>query len=147
MTVVSRGERELIQRFDEFPQKARAKLEERIRGLTEELQARVQAAAPVRTGRLRSEIGSKVYTDQPNRIAGYVSVYAQDRREYPKAGALEYGSNAVGRRLSAAHERLTARLGHPGRIEAFAYLRGPFDAMKGEVESQISEALQEAAAE
>ena len=69
-TVTTRGERELALRFDTFPVRAHQKLQERINGLTAELGARVQAATPVRTGRLRSEITPNLYADQPDRVAG-----------------------------------------------------------------------------
>ena len=145
MTVVVRGEREVIQRFDQFPEFARTKLEKKIRSLIDTLQSRVQAAAPFKEGTLRSEIGSRVYADNPNRIAGYVGVYAQDPREYPKAATLEYGSDAVRHRFAAAQARLVERVTRPVHIKAFEYLRGPFAAMIPEIEAGLAEALQEAA--
>lgn len=147
MPLVSRGERELIQRFDEFPTCARAKLTERMRSLINELQSRSRAAAPFKEGTLRGEIGSRVFADQPTRIAGYVGVYAQDDKEYPKAATLEYGSDAVRKRLSQERNRLIERISKPVHIKEFAYLRGPFEGMRDEIEAALAEALQEAAEE
>ncbi len=144
MTVVVKGEREVIQRFDTFPQFARTKLEQKIRSLMETLESRVQAAAPRLTGQLRSEIGNKVYADNPNRIAGYVGVYARESREYAKAATLEYGSDAVRRRFAAANNRLIERATRPVHIEEFRYLRSPFEQMIPEIEAGLAQALQEA---
>lgn len=158
MAVVTRGEREISARFDTFPSRARQKLEERITALTEQLEARVEAAAPHRTGALRSEITSRVFANQSNRVAGYVSVYAPDRPgEYPKAATLEYGSNkprrmferggGIAARLGLRQRRIANRVSKPARIEAFAYLRGPLDQMRPEIEAGLNEAVAEAAAE
>ena len=92
MTVTTRGERELALRFETFPARARQKIESRITSLIESLQSRAEAAAPRLTGALQSEITGRVY-GEPNRIAGYVSVYAPGvPREYAKAATLETGA-------------------------------------------------------
>lgn len=147
MTIASRGEREVIQRFEEFPTRARAKLAAKISSLIQILQARIQAATPYKSGRLRSEIDSRVYADQPTRVAGYVGVRAQVASEYPKAATLEYGSDAVRKRVSETRNRLTERVSRPVHIKEYAYLRGPFAAMRDEIEAGIAEALKEAAEE
>ena len=46
MGVTTRGERELALRFDTFPARARSKLQERIRSLTDEMEEQAQALAP-----------------------------------------------------------------------------------------------------
>jgi hypothetical protein len=159
MTVVTRGEREVSARFETFPTRARAKLEERIAALTQQLQVRVQAAAPFRTGKLRSEITKRDYADNPDRVAGYVSVYADgDSNEYAKAATLEYGTNKPRRafertgagviaRLGRSKRRIVAKLSKPVRIEAFKYLREPLADMKPEIELALNEAVAQAAAE
>lgn len=157
MAVVTRGEREVSARFDTFPGRARKKLESRIAALTAQLQARVIAAAPRLTGALRSEITERDFSDSPNRIAGYVSVYAPGIKDaYAKAATLEYGTNKPRRipdhggifhRLGKGQKRIESRLTKPARIEAFRYLRGPLEEMKPEIELALNEALAETAAE
>lgn len=157
MSVVTRGEREISQRFDTFPSRVRRKLEERITALITELNARVRAAAPFRTGDLRSEITPQVYDDAPNRVAGYVSVYAPSKpSEYAKAATLEYGSNkprrifergGISARLGLRQKRIVARVSKPARIEAFKYLRDPLKDMQPEIVAGLEEAVAETAAE
>jgi hypothetical protein len=158
MGVVTRGDREISLRFDTFPARAHDKLKERITELTTELEERVRAAAPVRTGRLRSEIKSQVYaSDSADRVAGYVSVSAGgNSKEYAKAATLEYGSNKP-RKLTDRGSRIMAlfsrsrrferRLSKTPHIEAFRYLRGPLDEMRPEIEAGLEEALAETASE
>lgn len=157
MTVETTGDRELALRFDTFPARAREKLVDRITALTERLKARVEAATPYKTGKLRGEITSVVYGDQPDRVAGYVEVYAPGAPgEYPKAATLEYGSDkprrrsdsgGIFRRLGAGQKRIESRLTNTVHIEAYRYLRGPFADMNDEVYSELNAALAEAAAE
>lgn len=159
MPVVTRGEREVSLRFDTFPGRARKRLEERIAALTTQLQSRVEARAPYLTGQLRSEIVERDFADNPNRVAGYVSVWAPGAKpdEYAKAAALEYGTNKPRRafqrtngiidRVGKAHRRIVAKLSKPVRMEAFEYLRKPLAEMKPEIEAALNEALAETAAE
>lgn len=152
MGVVTRGEREISLRFDNFPSKLTAKLEQRIRGLTELLEERIEAATPKKTGLLRSEITPKVYLgDTGDRVAGYVSVFAGNlTQEYAKAATLEYGSNKARKlsdRLMGPRKRLERRLSKPAHFEAFRYLRGPFEEMRPEIEAALDETVAEAAAE
>jgi hypothetical protein len=158
MPVVTRGEREVSLRLDTFPGRARKRIEERIAALTAQLQARVEAAAPYLTGQLRSEIVERDFADNPNRVAGYVSVYAPGIPDaYAKAATLEYGTNKPRRsfqrtngvidRVGKARRRIVAKLSKPAHIEAFKYLRGPLAEMKPEIEASLNEALAETAAE
>lgn len=154
MTVIIRGEREISQRFEQFPQELRQALKTRIEALIQELWTRVESVVPHRTGRLASEITSKVYDDSPTRIAGYVSVYAPDdpRREMPKAGALEYGSSKARKIHDKSGRMETLRNGKrrkivvgmtkPAHLAARRYLRGPL----AEMEPMIRAALEEAVA-
>ncbi len=154
MTVITRGDRELALTCDTFPQRAHQKIQRRITDLIERLDARIQAAAPYRTGRLQSEITPKVYGDQAERVAGYVSVYAPGvPNEYAKAATLEYGSNKARRifqrstgllaRLHGGRRRIVERMSAPARIQAFAYLRNPLEQMRPEVEAELNAALSE----
>lgn len=153
MTVITRGEREISDRFESFPVFAQQKLTERIGALTEQLWEGVESAVPHRTGRLASEIASRLYS-KPQRIAGYVSVYAPGASgEYPKAGALEYGwwaaphPSGVMMRLAGSNRRAKARIAGATRVAARRYLRGPLAAMRPEVVVALDEVMAEAIAE
>jgi hypothetical protein len=156
--VVTRGDREISLRFDTFPTRVHGKLEARIREFTDDLEARIRAVTPRKTGLLQSEITEKIYaSDTADRVAGYVSVFAGDRqKEYAKAATLEYGSNKPrqladrGSRIFAMFsrkKRFERRLSKTPHIEAFRYLRDPFDEMKPEIQAGLEEAVAEAAAE
>jgi len=157
MSVRLDGDRELEARFDRFPAFARRQLAARIDQITEELEGRVEVAAPVRTGRLRSEIRGRTFTDNPERVAGYVAVFAPGiAGEYAKAATLEYGSNKARKiferagalaRLGGQRRRVLARLTKPVHIAAFEYLRGPFAQMEPEIRAQLEEAIAQAAAQ
>jgi hypothetical protein len=157
MAVVTRGEREVSLRFDTFPSKLRAKLEQRIRELTEALDARVEAAAPFKTGQLRSEIKSRIFNDTDTRVAGYVSVFAGDlQKEYAKAATLEYGTDkprripdhgGVFRKLSVGQKRIESHLTKPAHIAAFRFLRGPLEQMRPEIQEALEQTVAEAVAE
>lgn len=154
MTVITRGEREISQRLDGFPSFLQRKLTDRIAALTEQLWEDVESVVPHRTGKLASEIASRLYS-QPQRIAGYVSVYAPGRpSEYPKAGALEYGwwaaphpTSGVMSRLLGSNRRAKARTAGATHIAAARYLRGPLEALKPEAVAALDEAVAEAIAE
>lgn len=155
MAVITRGERELSDRFEKFPLWARDRLEARIRNIVDTLQSRSEAAAPFKTGKLRSEVRKRTFADQPTRIAGYVDVFAgSDSGEYPKAATLEYGTNKPRRIFERAangaillgHKgrktfRLVARITKPVHIRAFRYLRQPLQGMRAEIETQLNSAI------
>jgi hypothetical protein len=157
VSIVTRGDREISLRFDTFPARAHKRLEEKIGILTEQLEARVQAATPVLTGLLRSEVTPRDFADNVNRVAGYVSIFAHSSNEYAKAATLEYGSNKprhTSQRASSGilsrfglKQRIADRMSKPVMIKAFEYLRGPLAQMKPEIEAGLNEALAEAAAE
>lgn len=159
MPIITKGDRRLALQFETFPERARQKLKSRIETLIASLEGRSQDAAPYRTGDLRSEIKSKTYADQPNRVAGYVSVDAPGNptKEYPKAATLEYGSDKV-RRIFERSASMMNRLGRPKRrvighmnkaahIEAYKFLRKPLEEMRPEIEASLEQALAEATAE
>jgi hypothetical protein len=151
MPLIRQGERELSERFDTFPAAARQGLADRITALTAELETRVQDAAPHLTGRLRSEIVGRTFTDQPDRVAGYVSVYAGQSKEYAKAATLEYGTDkprriferSDGMVTRVGRHRIVERLTKPAHIAAFRYLRGPFEAMESEIAAELEGAVAE----
>jgi hypothetical protein len=150
MTVVTRGEREISQRFDEFPTAAHERLRQRITRLVDELQERAQAAAPERTGQLKSEITGRVFADNPQRVAGYVGIQAPSSNDYAKAAALEYGVNKprkIVARAGRAQRRIIERLSKTVHMRAFRYLRDSIEAMRPEIESELAAALNETAEE
>lgn len=160
MAVILKGNRELELKFDQFPQQLHGRLEARITQLIDSLQARIEGARPVSPGKsrkLRSEVKSRVYSSQ-NRIAGYVSIYAPGNSgEYAKAAALEYGSNKprrsferVGRMaslLTRGRRRIVSRLSKPVHLEAYRYMRGPFEDSMSEFQAALETEVNEAVAE
>lgn len=153
MTVITRvtGGREIASRLDALPRRLRKRLKVRITELTEQLKVEVVAAAPVRTGRLRSQITSRIYADDNRRVAGYVSVYAPGVKDaYVKAGALEYGRHAypgTSRLILGNNRRMKARLSKGNRIGAFRYLRGPLAEMRDVALAAIEQTVAEVTAE
>jgi hypothetical protein len=148
MTVVTRGDRELSLRFEQFPAAAHEKLKERITGLVDDLRARAEAAAPVKSGALRSEITGRVFADNPQRIAGYVGIQGSQPGDYAKAAALEYGVNKPRKIIERlGSRRIVERLSRDVHMRAFRYLRGSIEGMRGEVEAELSAALTEAVEE
>jgi hypothetical protein len=160
VSVVTRGDRELALRFDKFPTVAHQKLEERMGKIVAAMKAQVQAAAPHKTGKLRSEITGRVFADQPDRVAGYVEVYAPDsspaHNEYAKAATLEYGTDlarrikdhgGIFRKLNRGQKRIESHLTKAVHIRGFSYLRGSVVGLRGYVETELSEALAEATQE
>lgn len=150
-----KGEREVSLRFDQFPDRAKDRLRDRITSFVDTLQAAIEGAAPQKTGRLKSEIKGRVY-ESAHRIAGYVSVYAPGiPGEYAKAATLEYGTSKPRRAfernsrmafaLGRSKRRIVSRLSKPVHMDPRRYLRGPFADLRGGFEEQIAAALSEAA--
>ena len=142
-----------------FGERAHELLKARITSLTEALETRVLATEPFRTGRLRETTVEKVFSDDPDRVAGYVRITA----DFGKAGALEYGSHraiTVNERSPAvrarqAHAGIRAAFSRPSAALAASYvrhtniaehrfLRGPLEAMRPEILAEMEQALEEA---
>ncbi len=159
-------ERELIAKFSAIPWRTRRILRRRIKTFVRTLRGNVQGTIPVRQSprwpsslpALAQFIKSKVYSDNPKRVAGYVSVFAPgDPAEYPKAATLEYGSNrsravkdlksGVWRRLRGSSRRIKARMSKPAHIRAYRYLRGPFDEMEAQAVAILEEGIAEMVAQ
>lgn len=136
--------------FDEFPQQLRSVLLARIAGLTGQLYASVQAAAPRgATGKLSRSIAMRV-ENEADYIRGAVFVSA----DFAKAAALEYGAHK-GFTVKAHEQRLTHVFGEeisPESVEVAAYqrhaniaerrfLRGPLAAMEPEIMAALEEAV------
>ena len=150
------GDRLVALRFDQFPERARAAIGRRLSSLTERLLSRVVGVEPQRTGKLRGETGSRVF-ERDDRVVGQVRVAAPDSGEHGKAAALEYGAShtalvrAHTMQLSHVYDKLVepievmvaAYSRHPNIAER-RYLRGPLDAMRGEIIAELRAALDEA---
>ncbi|MDE3038770.1 MAG: hypothetical protein KGJ21_10025 [Pseudomonadota bacterium] len=152
------GDRRVVARFNEWPAELHDSLLARIRTLTSALQGRVMALAPERTGKLKSEIASKVY-DDPQKIKGLVTLEGGlSRSEYIKAAALEYGAHggvdvrrysrtiaeAFGRDISpalinvSAYHRIT-------NIEERFYLRGGLADVEAEAAAELQQVIDQSA--
>lgn len=155
------GIRQVGLRFEQFPDRARKKIMERILGLTERLHAAVEGAEPDRTGALRAETKGWV-DDGKNYIVGRVGlpggVYPHS--DYGKAAALEYGSHHPfqvkahearlahfwGRAVAPTEVFIRAHSRTPN-IAARLFLRSSLDAMRGEIIAELEAALAEATEE
>lgn len=156
--------RDVVLKFQEFPEDARAQLVLAMQRLAETLKGRVQEREPERTGELRSNTRSRVY-DDASKIAGRVFV-AGDFSERSKRGsvwggqvaALEYGAHSVAvvrahsARLDHVYDRLitpiTVMHGSYQRrvnIAEVAFLRGPLAAMASEAVDELRGAITKAA--
>lgn len=148
-------------RFDEFPDELYAALKAEIGALTEELFARVEAATPSRTGRLRSEERMRLFAD-PDRISGYVDI-AGDKgsQDFAKAGALEYGAHRStnvsshsmkldhywSHMLSAPESVLVAAYTRTPDIQEYGFERGPLAEMAPEILERLNAVVAKAVVE
>jgi hypothetical protein len=146
ITIDSSSITKLALHFDEITPALQAKLKVAIGRITHQLLARVKAAEPVRTGRLRG--ATHAYVDvRPNFVRGRVRI-SRGRGDLGAAfGALEYGgpgrrggSVAVGahRRSGGAVAAYERRRPH---IRARRFLRGPAAAMRPQVKAELEAAI------
>jgi hypothetical protein len=138
--------------FDELPAALKQKLKVAISRVTHQLLARVKAAEPVRTGRLRA--ATHAYVDErPNFVRGRVRISRTGRASSLGAafGALEYGG--PGHRRSGPVRVQAYRRGGVGvgtyerrrpRIQARRFLRGPAAAMRPQIRAELEAALGQA---
>ncbi len=147
------GERDIAARLEQLPQKLRARLEQRIGGLTRSLADRVRGAEPQRTGKLRGETHDSVRaTDEL--VLGKVFVSADSSSDHAKAGALEYGAHSSVKVRSyqrAGHnpqgeraEQIVAAYTRQANILARRFERGSLEGMRGQIESELRAAIAEA---
>lgn len=150
-TVTTSGALSIDTRLEEMPTRLHDKLRDRFIPLTRDLQARVQARAPYRTGKLRRELEQRVFADRPNRVAGYVEVWAPGQpKEYPKAATMEYGTHKARRireRVAGSKARILKRITRVIDIPAFQYLRGGLADMQGATLAAVNEVVEETIAE
>lgn len=154
--------RELGVKFQEFPDQARANIRLAIERQTATLLGRVRSAAPEDSGKLRSEISSRVY-DDTNKITGRVFV-GGDFSERSKRGsvaagkaaALEYGAHSVAvvRAYTSKLDHIYSRFVTPFAVSVAgyqrrvtiagdSYLRAPLRSM----ETTVTEAIRSAVAQ
>jgi len=143
------GAREIALRFERMPEAVRSHLVRALQNIGEELAQRQRAAAPRRTGRLVSEIGEVAIIQGEGFVRASISVNAPSQREAVKAAALEYGApGRRGRFEVRAHQRrhrgidqVVHRYMRGARLIESRYLRGPFAAMKQQIEDEIRDAV------
>lgn len=154
------GVRQVGLRFDEFPDALYDALKDEINTLANELLARVQAATPVKTGRLRSEERVRLFTD-PSRISGYVDIAGEKgSQDIPKAVALEYGAGAATKVRTHAmllDHHWSLKLAEPQAVIVRAYTRtadiaevaferGPLAQMQPEIVARLNAVVAKATA-
>ncbi len=149
------NEREVALRFDRFPVELHEFLRQRIHAIVDQLYRRILDTEPFKTGKLKSETVEREFSDNPERVAGYVSIYApSSSNEYAKAATLEYGThkprrefektNSVTARFGKSRRRVALRFTKPVHIEARRYLRDPLEAMRPAILAELEHAVQEA---
>lgn len=151
MAVVTRGDKEISLRFDQFPQQFKEAIKSEIDALVAEALQRSQKAAPKKTGKLRGELKGRTFVGE-TRVAGYVSVYAGgDSNEYVKAATLEYGSKKPRRIFKqdaytvtkrGKKRRVVDRFTRPAIIREFRYLRGSLDEMQPEIKRRLQAVIE-----
>lgn len=153
------GDRRIETVFAQFPEAVRGTLRAAIGDIIAELEGRVLAGEPHRTGRLQSE--TRPFVDErADFIRGRVRVVTNGAgsSEGGKAAALEYGAHrstaikAYTRTVTTVFghyvgptEQLVGAYSRHANIAARRYLRGPLDEMKTSIVARLQAALSEAA--
>lgn len=145
--------RNVTLRFDEFPQQARERLSQVIHSATNRLQGLVRNAVPKHSGRLASEITSRV-NEYENAIVGIVFVKGKNRNDFAKAAALEYGAHGsaevkshqskLDHYFSRPIDTIQVMVGSHSRklnIKEHDYLRGPEANVASDVLADMRQAL------
>ena len=150
------GDREVGARFEEWPKEIHEAIYQRIVRLTQQLEERVLALVPERTGQLRGEIISKVYND-PESIKGIVTLGGKlTKNEAIKAAALEYGAHGIAkvkkyrRTITEAFGRSISPISiqvkpyvRDVNIEEHSFMRGGLAAIKDEAVAELTEVINE----
>jgi hypothetical protein len=133
-----------------MPDDLKKKLKATISVLTHQLLARVQAAEPFRTGRLRAATHAFV-DERPDFVRGRVRILATGRANPLAArfGALEYGGPGVRRAGKKVKVKGYTRHGaslrayerKQPRIRARRFLRGPAAAMRPQIKTELEAAI------
>jgi hypothetical protein len=146
------GDRQVVLKFEEFPQQAHDAFLERITRITNILESRVEAAEPQRTGKLRESTGKVIY-DGKDAVVGRVKI----GKDFAKAAALEYGAhqttnvaqhvsrlNHVYARMISPMAVIVAAHSRKPNIKDVRYLRNPLASMQSDIMEQLQQALLEA---
>lgn len=155
------GERRVGLLFETFPDALYEDLRREINGITIELLARVEAATPDRTGKLRSQERMRLFADA-NRITGYVDVDApKGSGAFAKAGALEYGAHRATKvrshtmkldhhwdlALASPETVMVDAYTRTPNIQEYAFERGSLAAMQPEIAARLNAVVEKATAE
>ncbi len=147
-------------RFEEFPDVLYEGLRQEIDLLSNELFARIEAATPSKTGRLRSQERLRLFTDK-DRITGYVDIAGEGgSQDFAKAGALEYGAHkktnvssqsmkldhAWGNKLAEPMTVIVAAYDRTPNIAEHAFERGPLAEMEPEIMARLEAVVEKATA-
>jgi hypothetical protein len=141
-------------RFEQFPDQLHDALRAEIQALSQELFARIQAATPDKTGRLRSQERVRLF-DDGTRITGYVDIAGEGSgkaSDFAKAAALEYGArrsakvsahrmkldHVWARKLAAPEMVMVKTYNRPTNIIERAFERGPLAQMQPEVAARLN---------
>jgi hypothetical protein len=154
-----KGDHAVGLRFEAFPGQLYDALKDEITSLGQELLARVRAATPSRTGRLRSEERLRIFAD-PNSIKAQVGINAGkvSGGEYAKAGALEYGAHRATKvkahrmrldhhwalKLAAPEMVMLAAFTRTPNIEEHSFERGPLAEMQAEILTRLNAVVDKA---
>jgi hypothetical protein len=153
-------DREVGLRFDAFPDNIYEALSIEVNALATELLARVQAATPSLTGKLRSQERLRLFKDK-NRISGYVDIAGTaGSQDFAKAAAIEYGAHkrttvsahsmkldhAWDKMLSAPMDVIVGAYDRTPNIAESAYERGPLDEMGPEIIDRLNAVVEQAVA-
>lgn len=147
-----KGAASLSVKFDEFPKEAHDAIARRFRGLVDRMESRAEEIVPKLTRRLMGEIVGRTFADNPDRVAGYVSVFDESENdpkhnEYAKAATLEYGTSKVRQleeRMNLFGKKIHRKaMSKPVRIIAHRYLRDPLEEIEPEVMTEVEAALAE----
>jgi hypothetical protein len=135
-------------RLESLPTKLQKRLEQTIRGLTNELLHKVEAREPVgRTGRLRRLTNAYVDVNKVKMfVRGRVRVLrTRDHNTAAAAGALEYGSTGKAYPVSGYSRRGYRVSGYSrrGGITEMRFLRGPAAIMLPKARRELTRVLQE----
>ena len=158
-TVQMTDPRAIIVMFEKLTPELLKKLEATMEPLIKRVAAQQKARAPRgRTGRLATQVGHVFVDKGPDWIRARSTVVAASGWQFGKAGALEYG--APGRRGGVVNVSMYKRRGRGigmdtlvdrytrhARLVEHRYLRGPFEAMSGEIIEELEKAVAEAVAE
>ena len=151
--------RAITVQLDKLPQAIIDHLAAVMEPLMKRVAAAQKARAPRgRTGRLATQVGHVFVDKGPDWVRARSTVVAASGWQYAKAGALEYG--VPGRRGGAVDVAMYKRRGRGvgmdvlvdrytrhARLMERRYLRGPFEAMSGEIMDALEKAVADAVAQ